>query len=303
MRPIPSTRPRRVQRWSRRAAHGGELRQSPNRPTTDRIQSRRRRSGPVPRVHLFASASAGGVAESSPSVVQVDADALCRVQWLVGRDCGAAAARRRRGRPERSRVTLRCVAQPHRTRNSPARAGRRRGNSRNGIGSSRRTRRGRGRCTPPAASDPPSPSNTCTVTGAFAARLVVHRCTRESKCTAHRARAVAADQSALVHVVLCRAQRGRDRLMAHANARNNATKCEFAFPPTQPTVGFGVTGRAAPSGEGRGASPVMGSVFCFISFFKWRVCVCVGGGGHPCCLSRVACCGLQVTWRYLARTE
>ncbi len=40
-------------------------------------------------------------------------------------------------------------------RSSRARAGTRRSNPRNGMGSSRPTRRGRGRCTPPAASRPP----------------------------------------------------------------------------------------------------------------------------------------------------
>ncbi len=40
-------------------------------------------------------------------------------------------------------------------RNSRARAGERRSNPRNGMGSSQPTRRGRGRCTPPAASRPP----------------------------------------------------------------------------------------------------------------------------------------------------
>jgi hypothetical protein len=73
------------------------------------------------------------------------------------------------------------------------------------------------------------PRSTRTVTGTLAARLVVHRCTLGSKCRAHRT--------------------------LHANARKSATQCELAFPPTQPTVGFGVAGRAAPSGEGRGAFP------------------------------------------------
>ncbi len=41
------------------------------------------------------------------------------------------------------------------TRSSRARAGRRRSNGRNGLGSSRPTKRERGRCTPPAASRPP----------------------------------------------------------------------------------------------------------------------------------------------------
>ena len=43
-------------------------------------------------------------------------------------------------------------------RNSRARAGGRRSKSRNDVGSSRSTKRGRGRCTPPAASQPPHPS-------------------------------------------------------------------------------------------------------------------------------------------------
>ena len=55
--------------------------------------------------------------------------------------------------------------------------------------------------------------------------------------------------------MLCRAQRRGDRRADHANARNNATQCEFAFRPTQPTVALGAAGRAGTPGEGRGASP------------------------------------------------
>ena len=59
---IPSPRPRRAQLWRDRAAHGGVLRQSPNRRKIDRIESRRRRPE-LPQVRLSASASAVGAAE------------------------------------------------------------------------------------------------------------------------------------------------------------------------------------------------------------------------------------------------
>jgi hypothetical protein len=104
-------------------------------------------------------------------------------------------------------------------RSSRARAGGRRSNWRKSGGSSRSTKRERGRCTPPAASPPRHPPaasrpippvapcsdgravgvrrssgqggnhphSTPVVTGARAARLVVHYCTRGSKCRAHAA--------------------------------------------------------------------------------------------------------------------
>jgi hypothetical protein len=169
-----------------------------------------------------------------PSAVQAHAAALCRVQWPFQNCRGAAAARRQGNRIERqgirrepSHVTLRCAAQPNRNRNSRARAGRRRSNSRQLKGSSRSTRRERGRCTPPAASRPPptplasrpilpraacavgvcrrrspirrggrqQPTQHTHVAVALAAHLV-HYCTRGSKCRAHRARTAAAVGSA-----------------------------------------------------------------------------------------------------------
>ena len=66
------------------------------------------------------------------------------------------------------------------------------------------------RCTPIAEGC--EAARTRSVTDARAARLVVHRCTRGSKCRAHRAIArelllPSAAQNPLVHVVLCRAKR------------------------------------------------------------------------------------------------
>ncbi len=93
-----------------------------------------------------------------PSAVQVDTAALCRDRGPFQRHRGAAAARRRRGRPEHRRVTLRCAAQPSRNQNSRARAGSRRSKKRTHVGSSQSTRRESARCTPPAASQaPPTP--------------------------------------------------------------------------------------------------------------------------------------------------
>ena len=114
-------------------------------------------------VSTSASAECGGLVPAPPAV-QVHAAALGRVQWPIGGDRRAAHARRRRGRPELLRVTLRCAAQPTEPY-SRARAGTRRSNSpkrmessRNGVGSERSTRRRRRRCTPPAASRPPPAS-------------------------------------------------------------------------------------------------------------------------------------------------
>jgi hypothetical protein len=98
------------------------------------------------------------------------------------------------------------------------------------------------------------PHSTRTVTGALAARLVVHRCTRGSKWGAPHARAAAASDSAKCararSAVPRAAMGGQARVARKRTCR--ATHCKFALPPTQPKVGFGVAGRA---GEGRGASP------------------------------------------------
>jgi hypothetical protein len=90
-----------------------------------------------------------------PSAVQEHAAALCRAARRNRRRRGAARAWRRRGRPERRRVPLRCAAQPNRIRNGRGRAGARRSDGRNGVGSWRSTRRGRGRCMPLTATFPP----------------------------------------------------------------------------------------------------------------------------------------------------
>jgi hypothetical protein len=107
-------------------------------------------------VSACGESAVSAAAESPPpSAVQGHAAARCRVLWQNRRHRRAAAARRRRGRPGRQRVPLRCAAQPNRNRNSRARAGARRSNTRKSVGSSRGTRRGRARFTPPAASQPP----------------------------------------------------------------------------------------------------------------------------------------------------
>jgi hypothetical protein len=112
----------------------------------------------------------------APSAVQVDAAALRRGQWPIGRDRRAALARRRRGRPgQPQRVTPSCAAQltePH----SRARAGARRSNPRKTGGSSCSTRRRRGRCTQPAASQPASPRPRAHPSPSFLFRRMCRRC-------------------------------------------------------------------------------------------------------------------------------
>ena len=106
-------------------------------------------------VSASASAECGGRVPA-PSAVQDHAVALCRAIWRIRNDRRTAHARRRRGRPKRLRVTLRCAAHPTEP-HSRARAGARRSKLRKLMGSSRSTRRQRHRCTPPVASDPPTP--------------------------------------------------------------------------------------------------------------------------------------------------
>ncbi len=78
--PIPAPRPRRAQRWLHRAALGGALRQSPNRPIAHRIRCRRERPEPR-RVRRFRFGDRRSAAAKSPapSAVQAHASALCRV--------------------------------------------------------------------------------------------------------------------------------------------------------------------------------------------------------------------------------
>ncbi len=211
-----------------------------------------------------------------PSSVQGHAAALGLVPFRRRRR--AAAARRRRGRQEHQQVALRGAAQPNRNRNSRARAGTRRSNRRKKMGISRSTRRVRARCTPPATSQPPptprpippraagadgcayggrrrrSPiqragrrRSTRTVTGALAARLVVHYCTRGSKCRARRARAAASIGSARARSAAPRTARG-DRHAAHAHARATQRCASSPFRPLSRRIEFGVAGRAAASG-------------------------------------------------------
>ncbi len=149
--PTPSPRPRRAQRWPHRAAHCGEIRQSPNRPIARRIRRRRERPDqpllqPLEVRRFRFGDRRSAAAESPPSAVQGHAAARGRLWWPIGGHRRAAAARRRRGRAELPRVTLRCAAQPTEP-HSRTRAGGRRSNSRNGAGSSRSTRWRRRRCT------------------------------------------------------------------------------------------------------------------------------------------------------------
>jgi hypothetical protein len=160
-------------------------------------------------------------AESPPSAVQVHAAARCRAQWRIRRDRrnGPCRLLHRRGRPGLQRVTLRCVAQP--TETAPPPCVQVHTKAMGGTVWEARAVRGGGEAgAPHAASDPPAPGlvrfpprapcadgcasgarrrrsplqreggnrlhSTRTVTGARAARLVVHRCTRGSKCRAHR---------------------------------------------------------------------------------------------------------------------
>jgi hypothetical protein len=132
-----------------------------------------------------------------PSAVQAHAAALCRAQWQSRRRRRAAHARRRRGRPDHRRVPLRCAAQPNRNRTSRARAGTRRSNTRNSMGTSRRTRRGRSRCTLPPTPRPIPPraprADGCTV-GARRRRSPIQRAgrrppTQHSHCNGRPRRA------------------------------------------------------------------------------------------------------------------
>ncbi len=99
--PPPHPRPRRAQRWLHRAARGGVLRQSPNRPIARRIRRRRERPDRL-RVRCFRLLRIGVSAPAKfppPSAVQAGAAALCRGVWPFRIRRGAAAPRRRRGRP------------------------------------------------------------------------------------------------------------------------------------------------------------------------------------------------------------
>ena len=94
-----------------------------------------------------------------------------------------------------------------------------------------------------AAQTPSLRASSCTI--APAGRSVDHGA-REPLLSS-------AAQSALAHAVLWRAQRGE----TGAQRTCDAMQFEFAFPPFRPLsrrIGFGVAGRAATSGDGRGAS-------------------------------------------------
>ena len=211
---------------------------------------------------LAANRPMSAPAESPPpSAVQVDAAALCRVDWPVFIRRGAAAARRRRGRPGQIRVTLRCAAQPKPKTAAAARA-QVHAEAMGGILREARGIRGGGeggalRPPPHDPRPPPLPRapslpellvpsvfavgarrssgeggdsqrSTRTITSALAARLVEHHCTRGSKCRAHRARADALIGSAKCARASTAVPRTAmwDRRAVHAHtlaARRNAT--------------------------------------------------------------------------------
>jgi hypothetical protein len=179
---------------------------------------------------------------------------------------GAAAARRRRGRPKQTPVTLRCAAQP---KPKPAAAARVQGDAEATRGTGwearglRSGREGGALRPPPHDPHPPplprapslpmllvpsvravgarrssgeggnSPRSTRTVTGALAARLVVHYCTRGSKCRAHRARADALIGSAKRARASTAVPRTAmwDRRAVHANARAARRSASSPFRP------------------------------------------------------------------------
>ena len=86
----------------------------------------------------------------------------------------------------------------------------------------------------------------------LAARLVVHYCTRESKCRARRARAAAfigSAKRARARRAVPRTARGHGQEL-HANARAARHSESSPFRPLSLRIGFGVTGRAAAPGDG-----------------------------------------------------
>ena len=100
----------------------------------------------------------------------------------------------------------------------------------------------------------PPTQSTRSVTGARAARLVVNRCIRGSKCRAHRLRAPgpSAAQIALVQAAMCRAQRGMTGVHCmQAHQLRNAVRVRVSAYSVDGRVG--VPGRAAPSSDVRGA--------------------------------------------------
>jgi hypothetical protein len=75
--------PRRAQQRTHRAAPGGALRQSPNRPSFGRIQRRRRRQDQR-RVRLSASIGIGGVGPSpAPPAAFLPGPRRCTMPWTV----------------------------------------------------------------------------------------------------------------------------------------------------------------------------------------------------------------------------
>ncbi len=97
---------------------------------------------------------------AAPRPAAVGRAGTCRCTWpramaipTTSRSCCCAAPTGPSGTNTGS-AALRRTAETE-NRNSRARAGARRSKTRNGLASSRHTKRGRGRCTPPAASRPP----------------------------------------------------------------------------------------------------------------------------------------------------
>jgi hypothetical protein len=95
-----------------------------------------------------------------------------------------------------------------------------------------------------------SPTQHSHVTDALAARLVVHYCTRGSRCRAHRARAAAADGGSAKH---CCGGTGTERTVNLARATRRSASWPLRL-PTQPTVGLGAAVQSGASGKDGGAS-------------------------------------------------
>ncbi len=210
---------------------------------------------------LAANRPLSAPAESPPpSAVQAHAAALCRVQWPFRNRRGAAAARRRRGRPEHRRVPLRCAAQPKPNPQQPraCRETPKQQAERNGMlteyeaGESQVHSARRLTAPPPPFNAAGVPTDTPSVLavgirrssgqGADAALALLQA---PSPCTIapagrsveHVARELllpSAAQSAHAHAVLCRAQRG-GKARSTRKRTCRATQCELAVPPTQPT--------------------------------------------------------------------
>jgi hypothetical protein len=241
--PTPAPRPRRAQRvWLHRAALGGELRQSPNDPIARRCRRRRERPERL-RVRPFALAANRPLTASTESPAAVGRAGARRCTGLramailhPSRSC-CSAAPTGPSRATTGTAALRRTAETE-NRNSRGHAGRRRSNSRNGMGCSRHTRLERRRCTPPAASQPPPnhpasrsirPHAACAV-GACRRRSPIQRGGRQqphARRDAVRVRLSAHSADGLGWVLQAKQQRPAfDEVRPPRRARRSAQWCE-----------------------------------------------------------------------------